>query len=94
MPQMLRAFFLGLIGYVRSRRDLVLENLALRQQLAVLGGAAPRPRLASHDRVFWVICGDSGPIRDVFSSLCIPRPWFAGIAPDSRLRQPHDYPTL
>jgi hypothetical protein len=51
-PQMLRAFFLGLIGCVRSRRDLVLENLALRQQLAVLAARRPRPRLATHDRVF------------------------------------------
>jgi hypothetical protein len=49
---MLRAFFLVLIGCVRSRRDLVLENLALRQHL---GARHPRPRLALHDRLFWVI---------------------------------------
>ena len=55
MAQMLRAFFLALIGCVRSRRDLVLENLALRQQLVVLAAKQPRPRLAAHDRVFWVI---------------------------------------
>jgi transposase InsO family protein len=55
MPQMLPAFFLALIRCLRSRRDLVLENLALRQQLAVLSARQPRPRLAAHDRVFWVI---------------------------------------
>ena len=40
MPEMLRAIFLALIRCVRSRRELVLENLALRQQLAVFGGEA------------------------------------------------------
>lgn len=35
-------------------RDLVLENLALRQQLAILRRAAPRPRLRPADRLFWV----------------------------------------
>src|SRR4051794_22473203 len=55
MPEMLRAIFLGLIRCVRSRRELVLENLALRQQLAALAARQPRPRLAVHDRLFWVI---------------------------------------
>lgn len=39
---------------IRSRRDLVLENLALRQQLAVLSYATPRPRLSNADRMFWI----------------------------------------
>lgn len=34
---------------------LVLENLALRQQLAVLARAGRRPRLAGGDRAFWVL---------------------------------------
>src|SRR5437763_15378822 len=55
MLQMVRAFFLALIRCVRSRRDLLLENLALRQQLAVLAARHPRPRLAAHERVFWFI---------------------------------------
>ena len=55
MPEMLRAIFLALIRCVRSRRDLVLENLSLRQQLAALAARQPRPRLAAHDRLFWVI---------------------------------------
>src|SRR6266702_2042184 len=55
MLQLLRTFFLALIGCVRSRRDLVLENLALRQQVVVLAARQPRPRLATRDRVFWVI---------------------------------------
>jgi putative transposase len=42
-------------GLLRSRRDLVLENLALRQQLAALTQKELRPRLAASDRVFWVL---------------------------------------
>src|ERR1700730_8511214 len=39
----------------RLRGDLALENLALRQQLAVLSRRHPRPRLTSVDRFFWVM---------------------------------------
>jgi hypothetical protein len=36
------------------RAALVAENLALRQQLAVLQVSAKRPRLRKRDRIFWV----------------------------------------
>jgi putative transposase len=36
------------------RSQLVLENLALRQQLAVLRRSVPRSRLWTRDRLFWV----------------------------------------
>lgn len=39
----------------RSRRSLVLENLALRQQLTVLKRRRPRPMLGRLDKLFWVI---------------------------------------
>ena len=39
----------------RSRRRLLLENLALRQQLAALKRTHPRPRLAAFDKLFWVL---------------------------------------
>ena len=39
---------------LRSRRALALENLALRQQLAVLGRRVTRPKLSPIDRAFWV----------------------------------------
>jgi putative transposase len=49
-------YFLGwLIGAVRSREDLVLENPALRQQLLTLHAKRPRPRLGVLDRLFWVV---------------------------------------
>ncbi len=38
----------------RDRSRLALENLALRQQLAILRHEAPRPRLRRADRAFWV----------------------------------------
>src|SRR5882762_7518466 len=42
---------------LRSRTDLALENLALRQQLAVLSRRSKRPQFGRLDRAFWVwIC--------------------------------------
>ena len=37
-----------------ARRSLLLENLVLRQQLAVFKRRHPRPRLNLLDKVFWV----------------------------------------
>lgn len=44
----------AVLAHLKSRRDLFLENLALRQQLAVLGQRAKRPELSWVDRAFWV----------------------------------------
>ena len=38
----------------RNRRELALENLALRQQLTVVEAKKLRPRLRKRDRIFWV----------------------------------------
>ena len=40
---------------VRTHRELALENLALRQQLAVWKVRQPRPPLMATDRMFWVV---------------------------------------
>ena len=40
---------------VRERRDLALENPALRQQLGVLKRRQGVPRLRRKDRLFWVV---------------------------------------
>jgi len=49
---------LALLGALRAalgaRSDLVLENLALRQQLALLRRRAKRPRFGQLDRLFWM----------------------------------------
>ena len=44
---------IGILG--RRRRDLILENLILRQQLAVWERSARRPRLHRRDRQFWSV---------------------------------------
>src|SRR5580700_5134165 len=54
MPCALRLLFLFFARSFRSRRDLLLENLALRQQLAVLARRHPQPRFSVPDRVFWI----------------------------------------
>ncbi len=38
----------------RSKGELVLENLALRQQVTALKQQRPRPHLHDSDRVFWL----------------------------------------
>jgi putative transposase len=43
-----------LVRLFRARRSLLLENLALRQQLAVLRRRHPRPRTGWLDKLFWV----------------------------------------
>ena len=48
LPFLFARFFL-------SRRDLLLENVALRQQLGVLRQRHPRPRFAAPDKFFWVM---------------------------------------
>ncbi len=41
--------------FLKSRSQLALENLALRQQLTVLRRGIKRPKLRAVDRVFWVV---------------------------------------
>jgi len=47
-----------LIGWIvcifRSRQDLILENLALRQQLLALHAKRPRRRLSTIHKLFWI----------------------------------------
>jgi len=57
---------------VRTRRELALENLALRQQLAVWKARQPRPRLTEMDRIFWIVL--SSLWKNWRSSLQVVRP--------------------
>jgi transposase InsO family protein len=58
----MRLLFGTLCLLFRSRHALLVENLLLRQQLAVALRARPRPRLRRRDRVVWVaahrLCAD------------------------------------
>src|ERR1035438_794994 len=53
------AFLLGWFRliwlFTRGHQALVLENLALRQQLAVYKRHSKRPRLRRSDRMFWIV---------------------------------------
>jgi hypothetical protein len=54
---MLRLLKLLLVEALRSccsRRDLLLKNLAFRQQLAVLKQRHPQPRFSASHKLFWV----------------------------------------
>ena len=54
MVRLLTAFVAALLSGLRSRRELMLENLALRQQLATVLQKR-RPRIGPADRAFWVV---------------------------------------
>jgi putative transposase len=49
----LRLLLTTLVASTRTRRDLVLENLALRHQLAVYARQRAKPAIARGDRRFW-----------------------------------------
>ena len=55
----MRLYVRLLIGVLRRsmrlRRDLLMENLMLRQQLAVYARQPKRPRLRNEDRLFWSV---------------------------------------
>ncbi len=51
---LLRQFLALLKILFAPRSEIVLENIALRQQISVLSRRSKRPRLRCRDRVFWV----------------------------------------
>ena len=51
----LRLWLGSLPRCLHSRRSLLLENLALRQQLSVLKRRRSKPRLSPLDKLFWVL---------------------------------------
>jgi hypothetical protein len=48
-------FLACLSALIRSRYNLGLEILALRQQLGILKRKVPHPRLQLQDRIFWIL---------------------------------------
>src|SRR5215470_14802940 len=55
MVNLFRLLLGAVLGVFRARRDLLLENLALRQQLAALKRRQPRSRLTVFDKTFWIL---------------------------------------
>ena len=55
MLRIIGLFLASIVRLFRTRRNLLLENLALRQQLAVLKRKRPRPRINAFDKLFWVL---------------------------------------
>lgn len=51
----MRWLFLFVSGCLRSHANLAAENVALRQQLAVLRRSVKRPKLTRSDRLFWTV---------------------------------------
>ena len=54
MLNAVRLFARAILCLFRKRRELLLENLVLRQQLMVLKRRRPRPALNLFDKFFWV----------------------------------------
>jgi putative transposase len=54
MLELLIVIVRGLTLALRGHRELVLENLALRQQLAAMQRAHQRVHLQTRDRLFWI----------------------------------------
>ena len=50
----IRTLVLFLRGVLCNRTELAAENLAFRQQLAILQQKSKTPRLPKRDRIFWV----------------------------------------
>jgi len=61
---------MGLI--CRGHRAVALENLALRQRLAVLTGTGKRPELRPTDRLFWILLSNGW--REWRTALVVVRP--------------------
>jgi hypothetical protein len=50
----LRIVFTFLASLFKSQRQLILENLALRQQLAMLRRSVKHPHATPADKLFWI----------------------------------------
>jgi hypothetical protein len=81
MFDLLRLCFGLLVRLFRSRESLLVENLALRQQLAVFKRTHNRPRLAALDKLFWVA------LRRFWSSL---KNAVIVVTPDCASRKPRN----
>ena len=54
MGEMVRSLCQFVVSALRSKRNLALENAALRHQLMVLQRQSKAPRIENRDRLFWI----------------------------------------
>ena len=80
MFEFLLLFLRGLFAGFQSHSGLVLENLALRHQLAVVKRRARKPKLRSADRLLWVGLRRIWPRWQQDLLLFNPKPSSPGIA--------------
>jgi len=72
LVRVVQLFMWSFRAFCLSRSQLALENLALRQQLAVLKTKRPRPHLKPIDRIFWSALARTW--RDWANALIILKP--------------------
>jgi len=77
-----RLWFGLLARCFRSRQTLLLENLALRQQLTVLKRKHRRPKVSRLDKLFWVLAHRFWSAWKSSLIIVAPEMWCAGIVPD------------
>ena len=82
VPEMIVMIGRALALACRGHQELVLENIALRQQLRALQRTVRRPRLRTRDRVFWVLLSTTW--RDWRRALVF-------VQPDTVVRWHHDW---
>ncbi len=54
MIGILFVIFCSLGAALQTRRNLILENLALRHPIAVLNRTVKKPKLSNADRILWI----------------------------------------
>ena len=84
MLQIIGLLLASIVRWFRARRSLLLENLVLRQQLAVLKRKHPRPRLGLFDKAFGSLQAGCGPDGGAHLSSLAQKPWSAGAGLDLR----------
>ena len=89
MFDLFRLWFGAVLRLFRTRRSLMLENLALRQQLAVFKRQQPRPRLGAIDKLFWVVARRFWANGKRHSLSSYRTPLRAGIDSDSNCTGPY-----
>jgi len=69
----------------RGRRELALENVALRQQLMVLQRNSKRPQFKDTDRLFWVLYSRADPNHEPSESDLGPSSHHRGVGQIGKL---------